>query len=82
MILNIVIIVLTSHRLKGNILIYILFYFILKILAWEHFRGSSEFPNQHLRQIGLGVPELCSDIQTDRQTEITTLYIDALIGYQ
>ena len=73
---------LALHRLKWNILIYIIFYFIFKILAWEHFRGSSQFPNQHLRQIGLGVPELWSDKQTDRQTEITTLYnIDAPKGY-
>jgi len=28
-----------------------------------------------LRQIGPGVPELWSDKQTDRQTEITILYI-------
>ena len=29
--------------------------------------GSSEFPDQSLRQIGQGVPELWSDIQTNKQ---------------
>ena len=29
-------------------------------------RGSPKFPNQILRQIGPGVPELCSDIQTNK----------------
>ena len=36
--------------------------------------GSLEFPNQKLRQIGLGVSELCLDKHADRQTEITTLF--------
>ena len=27
--------------------------------------GSLEFPNQHLRQIGPGFPELCLDKQTE-----------------
>ena len=44
-------------------------------------RGSLKLPNQNLRQIGLGAPELWSDkqtIQADKQTtEITTLYVDA-----
>ena len=38
--------------------------------------AAPRFPNQTLRQIGPGVPELWSDKQTNRQTaEITTLYI-------
>ena len=32
-------------------------------------------PNQNFRQIGPGVPELKLDIQTNKQTEITTVYI-------
>ena len=43
--------------------------------SWEHSRGSPEFPHKYLRQIGPGVPELWSNKQTDRRTEITTLYI-------
>ena len=39
-------------------------------------RGSLEFPNQNLRQISPGIPELWLDKQTDRQTEITALHID------
>ena len=42
----------------------------LKTELWT-FCGSPELPNQNLRQIGPGVPELWSD----KQTEITTLYI-------
>ena len=34
----------------------------------ENSRGSPEFPNQNLRQIGQGVSELCSDKQTNTQT--------------
>ena len=73
---------LALHRLKWNILIYIIFYFIFKILAWEHCRGSSQFPNQNLRQIGLGVPELWSDKQTQTNRDYNFIYIDALIDYQ
>ena len=37
----------------------------------EHSRGSPEFPNQNVNQIGEDVPDLYSDIQT----EITTFFI-------
>ena len=37
---------------------------------------SPKLPNTNLMQIGPGVPKLRSDKETDRQTEITTLYID------
>ena len=37
--------------------------------SYEHYRGSPELPNQNLRQIGPGLPELWSDKQTDRQTD-------------
>ena len=39
----------------------------------EHSRGFHEFPNHNLRQIG--VHEKWSNIQTNRQTEIASLYI-------
>ena len=34
-------------------------------------RGSTDFPNQNLRQICQGGLELCLDKQTDKQAEIT-----------
>ena len=38
----------------------------------ENSRSSlPEFPNQNLRQIGQGVPELCSNKQTDRDLYFT-----------
>ena len=33
--------------------------------SYERSSGSSEFPNQILSQSGLGVPELCLDVQTN-----------------
>jgi len=42
----------------------------------QNFRGSPEFPNQNLRQIGHGV---CSDIQTKRETEISDWNKEMLI---
>ena len=33
----------------------------------EHSRGCTEFPYQNCTQIGRGVPELRSDIQTSKQ---------------
>ena len=35
--------------------------------SWEHSRGSTKFLSQNLRQIGLGVPEQRSDMQTNKQ---------------
>ena len=50
----------------------------LKLESQNQAKNIPEFPNQNLRPIGPGVPELWSDKQTnrhqDRQTEITTLY--------
>ena len=40
---------------------------------------SPEFPKLNLLQIVQGVPELWSDKQTNRQTEITTIYIDDVL---
>ena len=46
----------------------------------EHPLGSPEFPNQNLRQIGPGVPELRSDKQTNRQTnrDYNFIYMDVV----
>ena len=49
---------------------------ILK-LSNERSCGSIEFPNQSFRQIGKGVNELCSDIQTNRDYYFT--YTDGKI---
>ena len=43
--------------------------------SWKDSRVSPEFPNQNLRQNGPEVPELWTEKWTDRQREITTLYI-------
>ena len=43
--------------------------------SYKHSRGSSEFLNQNLKQIGLGVPELWSEKQTDRRTNRENNYI-------
>ena len=47
-----------------------------QLRIWNQTFLSPEFPNQNLRQFGPEVPELWSDKQTYRQTEIITLYID------
>ena len=41
--------------------------------SYEHFSGSTEFPDQSLKQIGLGANQ--TDKQTSKQTEITNLYL-------
>ena len=46
--------------------------FLNTFLYYITFPWVSEFPNQNLGQIGPGVLELWSDIQTNRQTEITS----------
>ena len=51
------------------------FFIWVNLFNLKHFRGSTKFPNQDLRQTGLGVYELWSDIQTNKQNEITSLYI-------
>ena len=38
--------------------------------------------NKNLKQIGQGVHELCSDIQTNTQTEITTSYIMCVLAWE
>ena len=39
----------------------------LNLESQNRAKNIPEFPNQNLRQIGLGVPELSSEKQTDKQ---------------